>query len=112
MDSHDINLFPKKPGLILFPISISRIRNSQSAESCFGYIENLIPKIVKPWVGLNFIYGDNLYLYSEESASVLKNRHQAEIITHKNSFLNILDKNPWYIQKSFYFTTWNQVLLE
>ena len=112
MQNFDINKFPKKPGLILMPISISRISNAQSAEKCFGHIQELVKKIVKPWVGVCFIYGDNLYLYSDEKASVLKNSHQGQIVTHKNTFLSILDKNPWYIQSSINYLTWNQALLE
>lgn len=112
MNGYDINKFPNTAGMIIFPISISRIRNAQDAQNCFEHIEKLVQKISKPWVGVNFIYGDNLYLYSDEPASKLKNKHQAEIISHKNAFMNILDKNPWYIQSAVNFTTWNQVLLE
>lgn len=111
MDGYDINKFPKQPGLLLFPISLSRIRNAQSAEACFAYLQPLIRKISKPWVGLNFIYGDGLYMNSSEPAALLKAKYQAEMIAHKNAFQNILDKNPWFIQSSFSFLTWNQVLL-
>jgi hypothetical protein len=34
----DINKFPKEEGLLLFPISLSRIGNAQTAENCFLYM--------------------------------------------------------------------------
>lgn len=109
----DINKLPAKEGILLFPISMSRISNSQNAKSCFEFMKIFSPnKIVKPMVGLNFIYGDFLYLYSDEKASELKNKFMSLIIPHKNEFLSILKKNPMLIQKGFSFTTWNQLYLE
>ena len=108
----DINQFPHQEGILVFPISISKIGNIQSAKKCFNYIKSIENKIIKPVIGVNFVYADNLYLYSDEKANKLKNKLQTSINSHKNHFLNILDKNQWYIQKSFSFTTWNQLLLE
>jgi hypothetical protein len=69
-------------------------------------------KIVKPQVGLHFVYGDYLYFNSDESALTLKKKFGSSILTHKNEFLNILSRNPMYIEKAVSFTTWNQMLLE
>jgi len=109
----DINKLPNEEGILIFPISMSRISNSQSAKKCWEYIKIFSPKkIIKPLVGLNFIYGDYLYFNSDEKASILKNKFMPLILSHKNEFLKILSKNPFYIKQSFSFTTWNQVLLE
>lgn len=108
----DLNHFPAQEGIIFFGISMSKISNSQDAKNCFNSIEHLVKKIVKPQVGLNIIYSDYLYFNSDEKASVLKNKYLSLILSHKNNFLKILSKNPWYIQKSFSFITWNQLLLE
>lgn len=109
----DINKLPAKEGILFFGVSIGNIDKAQSAKKCFEYIDkNLIKKIQKPIVGANFVYGDNLYLYSNEKSSKLKNKHQILVERHKNSMLNMLNKNKWYIQKSFSFITWNQMLLE
>jgi len=109
---YDIKRMPKQEGIIIFPISISRIGNVQSAKKCFEYAREFIPKILKPTVGLNIIYGDNLYLYSDEPANTLKNKFQTLINSHKYEFKKILRKNPKYIPSSFSFTTWSQIILE
>ena len=69
---YDINKFPAEEGILVFPISISKISNSQSAKKCFDYVKHFTfskgGKIIKPIVGLNVIYGDYLYFYSNEKA--------------------------------------------
>jgi len=109
---YDISVMPKQEGIIIFPISISRISNIQSAKKCFEYAKEFIPKIFKPTVGLNIIYGDNLYLYSDEKASSLKNKFQSLINSHKYEFVKIIKKHPRYIPNSFSFTSWGQIILE
>jgi len=109
----DKNKLPAKEGLLVFPISMSRISNSQSGKKCFDYMKIFSPKkVVKPLVGLNFIYSDFLYLYSNEEASILKNKFMPLIFAHKQEFLNIINKNPMYIAKGASFTTWSQLYLE
>lgn len=109
----DINKLPPEPGILVFPISMSRISNAQSAKKCWDYMKIFSPdKIIRPQVGLNFIYGDYLYFNSEEKAKVLKSKFAPLILSHKNEFLKIVGKNPMYIEKAFYFATWNQMLLE
>lgn len=108
----DINKVPKQPGLLLFGISLSRISNSQSPEKCFEYMQSFIPKIVKPEVGLNIIYGDSLYMNSSEKARDLKKKFEPLIHAHKHGFIKLLEKNPIYIQKSFNFVTWADMILE
>jgi len=109
----DINKLPSESGILLFPISMSRISNAQSAKACWEYVKMFSPeKIVKPSVGLNIIYGDYLCFNSEEEASILKSKFGNTILGHKNEFLKILSKNPMYIDKAVSFSTWNQMLLE
>lgn len=108
----DINKVPKEAGLLMFGISLSRISNSQSAEKCFEYMQNFIPKIVRPEVGLNVVYGDSLYMNSLEKARDLKKKFEPLIHAHKHGFIKLLEKNPIYIQKSFNFVTWTDMILE
>lgn len=109
---YDINKFPAEAGMLVFGISMNQISNSQKAEKCFEYIQELVKKVELPKVGLTFLYSDNLYLYQKADASKLNKKHQALIISHKNSFKKILDKNKWYIRDSFNFISWNQAILE
>lgn len=108
----DINKFPSKEGLLVFGISMSRISNIQSAKKCFSFVEKMIEKIEYPYVGLNFLYSDNLYFYAKGEPAKLNKKFQSLMVSHKNEFNNILKKYPWYIRDSFGFTSWNQALLE
>jgi len=109
----DINKLPPQEGILVFPISMSRISNSQSAKRCWEYMKIFSPKkIIKPLVGLNVIYGDYLYFNSDEKAAILKNRFTALVHSHKNEFIKIISKNPLYIEQAFSFSTWNQAVLE
>lgn len=109
----DINKLPPKEGILVFPISMSRISNAQTPNKCWEYVQIFSPnKIVKPLVGVNFIYGDYLYLNSDERANVLKRKFMPLVLQHKHGFKNIIAKNPYYIDKAFSYTTWNQLLLE
>lgn len=111
----DINKFPAESGILVFPISMSKISNSQNAQKCFEYMEHFTQNrkaVVKPHVGLNFVYGDYLYLHSDEKSHVLRNKFLPLIIGHRQNFINIIKRNPWYIQHAFGFTTWNQAFLE
>ena len=108
----DINKVPKQAGLLMFGISLSRISNSQSAEKCFEYMKDFIPKIVIPEVGLNIVYSDSLYMNSSEKAKDLKKKFEPLIHAHKYGFIKLLEKNPIYIRKSFNFVTWTDMILE
>lgn len=109
----DINKLPTQEGLLVFPISMSRISNAQTAKKCWEYVRNFTPgKIVKPVVGLNIIYADTLYFLSKEPAYQLKRKYDALSLSHKQELLGIVAKNPMYIEKAFAFSTWNQALLE
>ncbi len=109
----DINKLPAEEGILVFPISMSAITLSQNAKRYWECVRHFSPdKIIKPLVGLNFIYGDFLYLNSDEKASSLKNKFMQLITSHKNEFLKIIRKHPFYIEKAFSFSTWNQMYLE
>ncbi len=107
----DINKFPKQEGLLLFGISMNRIDNTQSAQKCFEYMNNFISKISVPHVGLNIIYADNLYLYSDEKACDIKNKFQTLSHKHKHGFIKLLERNPQYTPTAYSFTSWNQMIL-
>ncbi len=109
----DINKLPADEGILVFPISMSRITTAQNAEKCWEQISHFSPKkIIKPLVGVHFIYGDYLYFNSDEKASEIKKRMLTQMITHKNEFTKIVHNNPMYIEKAFSFTTWAQNYLD
>ena len=108
----DINKLPGEKGLLLFGLSMNKLNNRQSAENCFKDIQSISPsKVSKPNIGLNFIYTDFLYLYSDKSAPDLKNSFMNSLITHKNSLQKILEKNniEFQIQHAFNYLVWSQL---
>jgi len=112
---YDVSRLPAQAGKLVFYISPSSVLGIQSPKNCFEQMKHFTfkgeDKIVEPEVGVNFVYGDTLYLYSEERAADLKNNLLAKVVNHKNRFQNILDDNPHFIKKAFEFLSWNQALL-
>ncbi len=112
---YDINKFPAEKGVLVFPISISRIQTGQNSQKCLEYIRYFSPeKISTPTVGLNFIYGDLLYMNSNEPAFKLKHSFMHEISQHKNRMEKLLhkDRMDFQIQHAFAFQSWGQVYLD
>lgn len=108
----DINRFPAEKGLLIFGLSMNKLDNRQSAKNCLEDIRHFSPsKVTKPLIGLNFIYTDFLYLYSDRSASELKRTFMNQIIDHRNGIQKLLEKNfiEFQIQHAFNYMVWNQL---
>jgi hypothetical protein len=108
----DINKLPAEKGLLLFGLSMSKLSNRQDAEHCMEDIRHLATnKISKTLVGLNFIYSDFLYLYSDRPAPELKHSFMNQVIGHRNSMQKIIEKNQmdFQIQHAFNYVVWNQL---
>ncbi|MDB5260593.1 MAG: hypothetical protein JWN37_824 [Candidatus Nomurabacteria bacterium] len=108
----DINKLPPEKGLLLFGLSMNRLLNRQSPEKCFEDIRHISPsKVNKPLIGLNFIYSDFLYLYSDKPAPELKKTFMVEVIKHRNGMMNLLEKNAleFQLQHAFNYMVWNQL---
>ncbi len=108
----DINKLPQEKGLLLFGLSMSKLSNRQDAAHCMEDIHHLATdKISKPNVGLNFIYSDFLYLYSDKPAPELKHSLMSQVIDHRNSMQKLIEKNhmQFQIQHGFNYMVWNQL---
>jgi hypothetical protein len=114
----DINKLPPEKGLLLFGLSMNKLDRGgggggeQTAEDCVDYVKIFhTSKVSKPLVGLNLIYGDFLYLYSDKPAPELKKSFMHQVIQHKNSFQKIIEKNSldFQIQHGFNYMVWNQL---
>ena len=109
---YDINKLPPEKGLLLFGLSMNRLLNRQNAEHCLEDIRYLgINKMSKPLIGLNFIYSDFLYLYSNKPAPELKHTFMNLVIDHRNSMQNLIEKHSreFQIQHGFNYMVWNQL---
>lgn len=112
---YDINKLPAQPGILLFYVSPSKIPNQQSADNCFEHAEHFTgedSRIEVPKVGLNFIYGDLLYLHSDDKASDVRDSVIRKCHGHKQRFEKILSRNKWYIPDAFNHTTWSELILQ
>jgi hypothetical protein len=108
----DINKLPPEKGLLLLGLSMSKLFLRQSPEHCVEDIRHFhTAKVSKPLVGLNFIYSEFLYLYSNRPAPELKDSFMNQIISHKNGLENILQKNhlDFQIQHAFNYMAWAQL---
>ncbi len=108
----DINKLPPEKGLLLFGLSMNKLFLRQSPENCIKDIRHFhTAKVSKPLVGLNFIYSDFLYLYSDKPASELKHSFMTQMISHKNGVQSILEKNnlDFQIQHAFNYMAWSQL---
>lgn len=113
-----INKFPTDWGLLMFPLSMTRLSNSQSPEQLIEYIKKINRENISvPLVGINFLYTTSLYFhYNLFSSSSYKGRLKwiQEASKHKNHIRKLIKKNtptefqiPWAID----FITWEQILL-
>ncbi|MEI6022297.1 MAG: hypothetical protein WCQ32_00425 [bacterium] len=110
----DFSKLPPEKGILLFPLSISLLRNRQNADNLIKDLYNFYPtKMSKPLIGVNYLYSDFLYLYSNKPAPELKQSFMSQVVKHKNEILNIVRKNQvdFQIQHAFSFTSWNQMYL-
>jgi hypothetical protein len=108
----DFSKLPPEKGILLFPLSISKLRHRQSAENCIKDLYNFYPnKMSKPLIGVNYVYSDFLYLYSNKPAPELKHTFMNQVIEHKNAIQKIVSKNQidFQIQHGFNFLVWNQL---
>ena len=64
----DFNKFPKNWGIIVMPISMSRIGNTQSPQACIEALDLFLKKIDVNKVGANFLYSEGLYMNLENPA--------------------------------------------
>ncbi|NQZ84105.1 MAG: hypothetical protein HRU03_00130 [Nanoarchaeales archaeon] len=108
----DITRLPISEGLLIFPISMSRISNSQMGSKYFKIIESFNVKINRATIGVSFIYTDALYSKYSFSSISSKNKYIDLMLSHKNLFMKTLRKNSTYVESAFSFTTWSQLILE
>lgn len=110
---HDINKFPATWGMLFFPISMSRIDNSQSPQAYEDYMKFFTSKVQTPKVGIHFFYTEGLYMNFEEKAYETKNAFIQKMVNHKNGIKKILKKNflEFQIEKAFTFQSWFQMCL-
>ncbi len=109
----DINKLPDTWGILVFPISMSRIDNSQSASVYEEFLREFATKIRSPKVGVNFLYTEGLYMNFEEKAYETKNSFAQKMVNHMGGVKKFVKKNylEFQIENAFTFQSWFQMYL-
>lgn len=109
----DINKFPNTWGILLLPISMSRIDNSQAPTYYEETLKELRNKVQTPKVGIHFLYTEGLYMNFEEKAYETKNAFIQKMINHVNGVKKFVRKNflEFQIEQAFTFQSWFQMCL-
>jgi hypothetical protein len=109
----DINKFPPTWGMLVFPISMSRIEAGQSPKEYAEFLHYFTSKVQTPEVGVHFFYTEGLYMNTEEHSFETKNAFIQKMVNHKNGIQKFLQKNllEFQIQNAFTFESWFQMCL-
>lgn len=109
----DINQFPKDWGIIVFPISMSRVSNAQNPQRCVDVLKKFLPKVSANKIGVNFIYTEGLYMNFERDAFQTKNRFAQTEVMHMCGVQKLVKKNyrTFQIDSAFTFESWFQMYL-
>ncbi len=108
----DVNKFPRSPGIFYFALSMPLLNNIQHPKELYAADEHIISKISTSNTGVQVVYTDNLYLYSDKPAVELKLKHQKMVESHKQGWLKFIRQNVYMVPKAFTFMTWNQLQLD
>jgi hypothetical protein len=110
----NIKNLPNQEGIVLFPLSMSKLNNGSSPQELLKEAYYFLrKKIIYPTVGMNFVYGDFIYLYSNEKAGSLKKKFTEMIWGHSNALMSLIVKKrmDFQIQHAFSYMTWSQLYL-
>jgi hypothetical protein len=109
----DINKFHPTWGMLIFPISMSRIDTGQAPSEYEKFLKEFTSKVQTPKIGIHFFYTEGLYMNFEEKAYETKNAFIQKMVNHKNGVKKFLKKNhlEFQIEKAFTFQSWFQMCL-
>jgi hypothetical protein len=109
----DINKFPKDWGVIVFPVSMTRIANAISPQACIDALDFLRDKIQVNQVGAHFLYSEGLYMNFATDAYETKNSFAQTAVSHMRGVRNLVEKHymKFQIDAAFSFESWFQMYL-
>ena len=107
---HDINQIPTD-GYVVFPISMSRISNAQSAEECYKWLEFFEKKITLLGLDAVFLYTNGLYYNNDGPALEVRKKTNGQMIAHSNAIRKIVIKKRKYMPQAIHFVPWDYIIL-
>ncbi len=106
----DINKLPND-GYIIFPLSMSRLSNTQNAEECYKTIEYFERKISSIGIDGIFLYTNGLYYNNNEPALEVRKRTNGQMLAHKNAIMKLILKDKKYVPQAMHFLPWDYIIL-
>ena len=107
---HDINQMPTD-GYIVFPLSMSRLSNTQSAEECYKWLEFFEKKIQVLGLDVAFLYTNGLYYNDDSPALKVRKTTNGQMISHSNAIRNLVVKKRKYMPQAIHFVPWDYIIL-
>jgi len=103
----DILELPKQNGVLIFPLSMAKIRGELSPEKLFSYLEKQIhPKWKNYPLSVLFLYtGD---VYARHNLGDI-NKYNVEIENHISRCLKIINSSSYLIRDAFSFVRWDEL---
>ena len=111
MSDHDISQLPTD-GYLVFPLSMSRLANSQSADECYEMLKYFESKVSTIGIDLVFLYTNGLYYNDTESALTVRKRTNGQMLAHRNALYNRIVREKKYIPQAMHFLPWDYTLLD
>lgn len=106
----DLNRLPTD-GYVVFPLSMSRIGNAQSAKECYKWLEFFEKKITILGLDAVFLYTNGLYYNDDNSALEVRKRTNGQMISHSNAVRKLVIKNRKYMPQAIHFVPWDYIIL-
>jgi len=111
MNNYDINKLPTD-GYLVFPLSMSRLANSQNPEECYEMIKFFESKVSEVGIDLILLYTNGLYYNNEEPALEVRKRTNGQMLSHRNALSKIIVKEKKYITQAMHFLPWDYTILD
>ncbi len=107
---HDLNKLPAD-GYVIFPISMSRIGNTQNADECYKWLEFFENKISVMGLDAIFLYTNGLYYNDDSPALEVRKKTNGQMISHSNAIRKLILKKRKYMPQAIHFVPWDYIIL-
>lgn len=98
----DINRVPGN-GTLIFPLSMSRLFLGQDPKMLYDFLCFFDKKIVEKTVDIVFVYTNGLYFNNVTDSSELRQKTNAQMITHKRELSNLIKKGCLFSPSAVHF---------
>lgn len=106
----DLNKLPTD-GYVVFPLSMSRLGNAQSADECYRWLEFFEKKIEVFGLDAVFLYTNGLYFNSNENASAIRKKTNGQMISHSNAIRKLIVKSRKFMPQAIHYVPTDYVIL-